>query len=265
MFSAFGGNTDLAIWNIIGSNIANIFLILWIASFIYPLRAQVWTVYKEIPFALLAVILVAIVANDMYIDGDISNTISRIDGLILLWFFCIFLFYTFWIAKNNPQEAAENNELEILSLPKSIFYIILGLVWLTLGWKWIVDGAIQIANVFWMSEAVIWLTVVAIWTSLPELATSVVAALKKQTDIAIWNIIGSNIFNIFWILWLTAVITPLSYQSSLNTDVFVNIWATLFLFICMFVWKKYVIQKWQWILMIMFYFIYITFLVFSNI
>ncbi len=264
MFSAFDWKTDLAIWNILGSNISNILLILWIAAIIYPLKAQNSTVFKEIPFALLWVVLLLIMANDVLIDSFALNVLSRIDWLVFLWIFLIFLVYIFSIAKTQGHVDWEEDIKEI-SLWKSIIFIILGLVGLTFWWKWIVDWAVEIAKSFGLSEALIGLTVVAIWTSLPELATSVVAAMKKQTDIAIWNIVWSNIFNIFWILWLTATVSPLPFNTSSNIDVIMNIFVTFVLFFIMFIWKKYTIEKWQWIIMIIMYFSYIWYLVMSNI
>lgn len=263
MFSAIEWKTDLAIWNILGSNIANILLILWISAIIFPLKSQKNTVFKEIPFALLWVIVLLLMANDMIIDWWISNIISRSEGLIFIWFFIVFLFYTFGISKNDENEIDEN--IKEIALWKSIIFIVIWLVGLTLWGKWIVDWAVVIAKWFGLSEAVIGLTVVAVWTSLPELATSVVAALKKQTDIAIWNVVWSNIFNIFWILWLTATINPLPFNGSSNIDIFMTIFATLLLFIIMFIWKKYTIEKWQGIVMVTIYFSYIWYLVLSNI
>ena len=172
--------------------------------------------------------------------------------------------YTFGIAKTHPQDV-QSEEIHVIPLGKSLLYIILGLVGLTLGGKWIVDGAVELAGMIGMSEAVIGLTVVAIGTSLPELATSVVAARKKQTDIAIGNVIGSNIFNIFWILGFTAIIRPLPFQDASNIDVMMNIFATLLLFALMFLGKKFVIQKWQGASMVAIYLIYISYLVIQNI
>lgn len=264
MFSALDWKTDLAIWNIIGSNIANILLILWVAAIIYPLKAQKSTVFKEIPYSLLWVVLLLIMANDVLIDSSALNVLSRIDWLVFLWIFLVFLVYIFSIAKSEGHIAWEEDIKEI-ALWKSIIFIILGLVGLTFWWKWIVDGAVEIAKSFGLSEAVIGLTVVAIWTSLPELATSVVAAMKKQTDIAIWNIVWSNIFNVFWILWLTATVSPLPFSTSSNIDVIMNIFVTFLLFFVMFIWKKYTIEKWQGIIMVIMYFSYIWYLVISNI
>lgn len=261
IFSAIENKTDLAIWNILGSNISNILLILWVTAFIYPIKVKYSTVWKEIPFALLWTLILWIMANDIFIDYAISNQISRIDWLIFIWFFIIFLYYNFWISKIKDDIKAADKDIKEIATWKSIIFIFLWLVWLTIWWKWIVDGAVELAKIFGMSEAVIWLTVVAIWTSLPELATSVVAALKKQSDIAIWNVIWSNIFNIFLVLWITSIIKPLEFSSTWNIDIFMTIFATIILFIFMFIWKKYTICKWQWMLMFLIYFWYIWYLV----
>ncbi|MDD3144479.1 MAG: calcium/sodium antiporter [Candidatus Gracilibacteria bacterium] len=265
MFSAIDGKTDLAIGNILGSNIANILLILGISAIIYPLKAQKSTIFKEIPFALLGLIILFVMANDVMLDGGSSNIVSRTDGFVYLGYFLIFLFYTFGIAKNTPHSSDGDEDIKEIALGKSIIFIIVGLIGLTLGGKWIVDGAVEIATKFGMSESVIGLTVVAIGTSLPELATSVVAAMKKQTDIAIGNVVGSNIFNVFWILGLTATISPLPFNSTSNIDVFMSIFATLILFLIMFIGKKSIIEKWQGICMIIMYIAYIGYLVLSNI
>lgn len=261
IFSAIESKTDLAIWNILGSNIANILLILWITAFIYPVKAKHSTVWKEIPFALLWTLILWIMANDILIDWWNFNQISKIDWLIFIWFFIIFLYYTFGISKIKDDISPEDEDIKEIVTWKSIVFIFLWLTWLTIWWKWIVDGAVEIAKNFGMSETVIWLTVVAIWTSLPELATSIVAALKKQSDIAIWNIVWSNIFNIFWILWVTSIIKPLPFSESSNIDILMMIFATIILFLTMFIWKKHTICKWQWALMFLIYIWYIWYLV----
>lgn len=263
MFSALSGETELAIGNIIGSNIANILLILWVSAIIYPLAAKSATVWKEIPYAFMWVLIILFMANDMLLDGANSNMMSRSDGIVLLGYFFIFLVYTFGIAKNSPQEVV-SDDLKVLPVWKSSAFIIVGLIWLTLGGKWIVDGAVLLASSIGMSQAVIGLTVVAIGTSLPELATSVVAALKKQTDIAIGNVVWSNIFNIFWILGLTATVQPLPFQAASNIDLLMNIFATVLLFAVMFIGKRYVIQRWQGIVMVLIYFSYVAYLVIQN-
>ena len=206
IFASIQGNTDIAIGNILGSNIANILLILGISAMIYPLAVGKGTVWKEIPLGLLAIIVVAIMANDRLIDGGGFSGLTRIDGFILISFFIIFLYYTFGISKaQGTGEPEESNRIHEYSFFRSGIMVVAGLAGLTLGGKWIVDSAVVIAEQIGLSQAVIGLTIVAIGTSLPELATSAIAAFKKNTDIAVGNIVGSNIFNVFWILGISAM------------------------------------------------------------
>lgn len=260
LFASANGNTDLAIGNILGSNIANILLILGISAIIYPIVAKKNTVLKEIPLGLLAAILVGVMANDVFFDGGTLSAITRIDGLVLLSFFIIFLYYTFGITRSD-RDIVEVDDIEKQSYAKSIMYILLGLGGLALGGKWIVDGAVTIAESFNVSQSLIGLTVVAIGTSLPELATSAVAAYKKQTDIAIGNVVGSGIFNIFWVLGFSALIHPLPLDSRNGVDILMTIFASLILFVAMYTGKRHVIERWQGVLMVMMYVSYIVFLV----
>lgn len=262
IFASVNGNTDIAIGNILGSNIANVFLILGIASIIYPLATKHNTVWKEIPLSLLAAILLAVMVNDIRIDGSGFSGLTRIDGIVFLSFFLIFLYYTFGISKVT----GESDEIEIkqLSSTKATIFILLGLAGLTFGGKWIVDGAVKIAELFNVSQSLIGLTVVAIGTSLPELATSAIAAYKKQSDIAIGNVVGSNLFNIFWILGLSSIIKPLPFNSHSDLDILMTVLASAVLFIIMFIGKKYTIQKWQGILMVLTYISYIVILVVNQ-
>lgn len=254
LLASIEGHTDLAIGNILGSNIANILLILGAAAIIFPITAKKNTALKEIPLSLLAVIVLGLMANDK--TGFYG--LSRIDGFVLLTFFIAFLYYTFSVSKKNQDVPIE--DIKKISTKKSILYIFLGLIGLTLGGKWIVDGAIKIAEIFKISESLIGLTIVAIGTSLPELATSAIAAYKKQTDIAIGNVIGSNIFNIFWILGFSAVIHPIPFNKSSNPDILMAIIASLILFTTMFIGKKRIIERWQGVVMVLLYVGYISFL-----
>ncbi len=263
ILASLQGNTEIAIGNVLGSNIANIFLILGIAALIYPLKTKENTVWKEIPLALLAAVLLGILANDVWIDGGLDSELTRSDGLVFLAFFIVFLYYTFGISKVTGSESSEL-ELKELSMLKSTLYILAGLLGLVLGGKWIVDGAVELAEAFDISQSVIALTVVAIGTSLPELATSAVAAYKKQSDIAIGNVVGSNIFNIFWILGSSALIRPLPFNSGSNFDIFVAISASLILFLIMFIGKRHVIERWQGGLMLLIYLVYVLVLVTGN-
>jgi len=258
LFASFNGSADIAIGNILGSNIVNILVILGVCAVIYPLKVQKNTVWKEIPFALLAVVVLAFLASDALIDGASASFLSRIDGLILLSFFVIFLYYIFGISKQSPTET---NEKPIeMSIGRSSLLVLVGLIGLAIGGKWIVDGSTVFAQSLGVSEALIGLTIVAIGTSLPELATSVVAAYKKNSDIAIGNIVGSNIFNIFWILGISAFITPLPFAPTMTIDIIVTIGVTLLLFLALFVGKKYTIEKWQGVGFMLLYGVYMVFL-----
>ena len=259
IFASVQGNTEIAIGNILGSNIVNILLILGVSSIIYPLATKENTVWKEIPLSLLAAILVGVMVNDTLIDGGTFSGLTKIDGIVFIAFFIIFLYYTFGISKVS----GENTDLEIkdMSYMKSSLYIVGGLLGLVFGGKWIVDGAIKIAEGFNVSQSLIGLTVVAIGTSLPELATSAVAAYKKQSDIAIGNVVGSNIFNIFWILGLSAVINPLPFSKDSVIDIIMTIVASLILFLIMFIGKKHTVERWQGVIMILIYIGYVAYLI----
>ncbi len=232
VFSALEGSTDIAIGNVLGSNIANIFLILGISALIFPLSIQKNTTWKEIPLSLLAAVVLGILANDQIIDNSpLNSEVSRIDGLVLLSFFLIFLVYTFEISRNQDES---DETIKHMSLWKAIVLVLVGLLGLYFGGKYLVEGAINIATALGMSERLIGLTIIAIGTSLPELATSVVAAFRKKADIAIGNIVGSNIFNIFFILGTTAVIKPLPFNPAANIDLVITILASLMLFLTTF-------------------------------
>ena len=253
------GNTDIAVGNIIGSNIANILLILGVSAMIYPLTVKSTTVWKEIPFSLLAALVTGILANDIILDGRTISEISRGDGLILLAFFLIFLYYIFSISKNSDAPALEN--LKPMTSLKSGVFIAVGLGMLVLGGTWIINGAREIAGNFGVSEYLIGLTVVSVGTSLPEFATSAVAAYKKNTDIAIGNVVGSNIFNVFWILGVSATINPLPFEQSGNFDLMTAVLASVLLMASLFIGKRHILEKWQGAIFLMFYVAYLTYIV----
>lgn len=259
VFASIEGNSNIAIGNILGSSIANIFLILGVSAMIYPLAVKNNTVWKEIPFSLLAALILGILANDYLIDHKASSELSRSDGLVLLGFFIIFMYYIFSIAKKSEHILKE--ESPQISNFRAVAYILLGLSGLVLGGSWIVNAAVKIASQFGVSEYLIGLTVVAVGTSLPELATSAMAAYKRNTDIAIGNVVGSNIFNIFWVLGISAVIKPLPFQPSGNSEIAMTIVASILLFLVFFVGKKHVLEKWQGALFLLLYAGYTSFLI----
>lgn len=261
LFASLQGNTDIAIGNVLGSNIANIFLILGISAIIYPIATKKNTVWKEIPLSLLAALLLAVMVNDVRIDEGVYAGLTRIDGLVFLAFFIIFIYYTFGISKVTGNMDDEIVFDERQTMTRSLIYVVIGIMGLVLGGKWIVDGAVVMATGLGVSQSLIGLTIVAVGTSLPELATSVVAAYKKHTDIAIGNVVGSNIFNIFFILGISAIIRPLPFNVTFDVDVIMTILASATLFFIMFIGKKHTIQKWEGSIMVTFYVIYIIFLI----
>ena len=182
--ASFRGASDIGIGNILGSNIANIFLILGIAALIRPLRVKRNTTWKEIPLNLLAAVVLFVMANDMLIDGASESILTRIDGMILMLFFIIFIYYTIGLLKTEKNN---NHDYKKRSMSIALLMAFVGVVCLAIGGQWVVDGAIVIASKFGLSEALIGLTVVAIGTSLPELATSAFASYKGNTDIAVGN------------------------------------------------------------------------------
>ena len=233
IIASFQGSSELAVGNILGSNVANVLLILGIAGLIRPLVVQSNTVWKEIPLSLLAALMVGVLANDVILNGADTDALERSDGIALISFFSIFMVYAIELARKGqgPLGGEDDDEegAEGMPLWKAITLTVVGLVFLPLGGNWIVEGGKHIAGEFGMSEAFIGLTIVAIGTSLPEVAASAAAALKGKTDIAIGNAIGSNIFNIFWVLGISATIKALPYSPVSNLDVGMVIVAALML------------------------------------
>jgi cation:H+ antiporter len=260
LLSALDGKNDASFGNVIGSNNFNLLFILGIAGMIYPLVVQRNTVKFEVPLSLLAAGVLYILVNDSLLWGSDSNLLSRIDSFILLIFFGLFLMYIYRTMKNSP-EVEEGEPIKIYSVPLSIGMAILGLAMLIGGGNLVVTNAIEIAQHFGLSEKLIGLTILAAGTSLPELATSAVAAYRKNTDIAIGNVVGSNIFNIFFILGITGSISPIPYSTALNFDLYVCGAATLLLMVFMFTLNQRKLDRWEAILMFMAYIVYTVYLI----
>ncbi len=258
LLASFQGNTDIAIGNVLGSNVVSLLLILGASAILYPLSVGRGTIWKEIPFSLLAVVVLGFVVSDVVIDGENAAVLTRTDGLILLSFFVVFMYYIYGLAKSSPQSAEDANEVS-LTTPKSLFYVIGGLLLLGVGAKFIVDAAVAVALQFGLTEALIGITIVAVGTSLPEVAASIVAARRGKAEIAVGNVVGSNIFNIFLILGVSALVRPLPFSEVFFFDLWVVIIATLVLFLALFVGRKYVIEKWQGAVLLMLYVSYLAY------
>lgn len=242
VLASVAGETEIALGNVIGSNIVNTLLVLGVMAMIYPVVTKKNTTWKEIPLSILATVALGVMAHDIFFDGATTSVVSRIDGMVLLLFFSIFLYYTFAIA-TIVGTAGDEPPSDDQKVWQSIVLIVVGLGCLVVGGAWIVDGAVALARVLGVSEATIGLTVVAVGTSLPELATSVVAALRKKTDIAVGNVVGSSIFNIFLILGVSATISPLAVHTTFTRDILVAFFAGVILFAMMFVGRKNTIYR----------------------
>ena len=258
VFAAANNSTEMVLGNVLGSNLFNVFAILGICSIIYPLTVKNNTTWIEIPLSLLAAVAVYIIANDVYFDNTTENLITRTDGLILLLFFAIFLVYNVTLSQNSGDEA--DIETKHYRYIKSILFIVLGLAGLVIGGRLIVDSAVSLAQMFGLSERVIGLTIVSIGTSLPELATSLVAVRKKNVDIAIGNVVGSNIFNIFLVLGVSTVVNSVRVQEASSVDILLNIVAGLLLFIFLFIGKGRRLERWEGMIFVAVYIGYLYYL-----
>ncbi len=226
IFASINSQNDIVFGNIIGSNILNLLFILGISGLIRPMFINKNTLFREIPYSLLAAALLLILANDSFIFNSSENMLSYFDGFLFITLFIIFLIYAYRMSGNKSKK---DIEVSALSLPRAYFYIFAGFFALFIGARLVVDNAVIIAALLGVSEKFIALTIISAGTSLPELATSAVAAYRKEYDISIGNIVGSNIFNIFFILGMSALIRPAKYAAVLNADIIVLIMATLFL------------------------------------
>lgn len=264
ILAAISGSSDLAVGNVVGSNMANILLILGVSALIVPLTVKSSTTWKEIPLALLGSILLFIMINDRLFDGTNFDALTRTDGIALLSLMIIFIYYVFDMAKRDRTAKKElanvGGDTKKYAPIISAILVVAGLVGLVIGGRLLVDGATGIAKAAGLSEALIGLTIIAVGTSLPELATSIIAALKKQADIAIGNVIGSNIFNVFFVLGTTSVILPLEPSSTINVDMVLTVLATALLFIFMFIGAKHRLSRWQGAVFVASYAAYITFI-----
>lgn len=254
------GYSDIVLGNIIGSNNFNLFFILGLSALILPIKVQSSTAWKEIPISLFVSVLLLFLLNDFVFTGTTYS--SRIDGFIMLALFCLFLYYVFNQMKNDNQTVTAENQKSAL---KIWGLIIVGLGGLILGGQLVVVNSVEIANTLGVSEKIIGLTIVAAGTSLPELVTSIVAATKKNSDIAIGNVIGSNIFNILLIFSISSIIKPIEYNPKFNIDLLILIGGTIFLFTSMLTGQKKKLDRWEAGILFAFYIVYTVYLVMKEI
>lgn len=250
MVSAIKGTPDLAVGNVVGSNIFNTMFIVGISAAVAPMAISRSAVRKDIPFAVVATLMLSV----MCMDGNISRT----DAGILFALFIVFMVYTLRLARKGAVDVEEKKK-EDLSVVMSSVFIIVGLACLIGGSNLFVNGASAIAKALNVSDAVIGLTVVAMGTSLPELATSVVAARKGRSAMAMGNVIGSNVFNILMILGVTGMITPMQIESITMTDMGVMLVGMVLVW--MFSYTKYKVARWEGVVLTVLFLGYVTWLV----
>jgi cation:H+ antiporter len=254
IFASLKGSSDLAIGNILGSNIMNIFLILGVASLLMPLIVQRISVKRDLPVGLFATVLLGIMANGSLYGRE--NVITRLDGLILLALFAFYLYLT--LKKGQPLSVdMDAVPKEPYSLTKTIILLLAGCAGLYFGGEWVSEGALQVAVVLGISESAIGLTIVAAATSLPELVTAIVAAIKRNIGIVMGNVLGSNIINIFVVLGVSAIIHPLDYNLKLNFDLLLVLLANIILLGLIFLGGGLRLSKIEGASMIVIYVIYI--------
>ena len=256
VFASLGGNAELAIGNILGSNIANVLLILGVSGAIRALPIRDRTILSEIPICLAATLLVGFLANAS-LFGSGPLTISRTDGLILIGFFGLFLGYVYRTAQDGViEEPAVGYDGTTAGV---LVRVAGGVLALALGGEWVVRGALEIVASLGVSESLVGLTVVAVGTSLPELAASAAAAYRGKADIAVGNVIGSNIFNLLWVLGVSALIQPLPFDVLSNTDLVVVVASSALLILAMAVGRPNTVERWEGWLFLAVYAAYLAF------
>jgi cation:H+ antiporter len=241
LVASFRGHGAILYGNVIGSNLVNLLVILGLSGMIFPLAIRHSTAWREVPMSLLATLLFILLVNDRAEPG-----LSWMDGVLLLLGFLLFMGYVFYSLRQRSGKEAETVQTAPNgSFTRAVVQIVLGMILLVAGGEIVVRNAVSMATAWGMSHSLIGLTIVATGTSLPELATSVVAAWKKRSDIAIGNIIGSNIFNFCFVAGSVALVQPASYDPAFNASLWLLAGATMFLFLAPFIGKRYVLERWQ--------------------
>lgn len=266
--SALQGKNEMAIGNVVGSNIFNLLVVVGVAAFICPLKVKQSIIYKEFPFVLLSGVLLLVLVWDTKLQDVMSNILTRSDGLVLLMLFCIFMYYLIEVALQSRQakKAQVSNRRDsaqdTLSYSKSSILTLVGILGIILGGKFVVDAASTIALSWGMSQNLVGLTIVAIGTSLPELVTSMAAARQGQSDIALGNVIGSNIFNVFFILGISVVVHPIAIDQNIFVDSLILLGVSIMTYV--FAITKKSINRVEGVFLVACYMAYLMFVILRN-
>lgn len=262
---AFAGANDITVGNVVGSNIFNLLVVVGVAAFICPLKVKKSIITKEFPFALLGAFVLIVLGLDSKYHNYTDNVLTRADGIMLLVLLGIFMYYLIELALNSRKEgleSEEDEEIKTYPMPKSILLCIVGIIGIVLGGDWVVDAASDIALTFGMSQSMVGLTIVAIGTSLPELVTSIVAARKGESDIALGNVIGSNIFNIFFVLGISSFIHEITINGAVFFDMFMMMAASFITY--GFAASKRSINKLEGAFLVLLYVAYMVFVIWKG-
>lgn len=224
--AALKGQNDMAIANVVGSNIFNFLVVIGVTAMVKPIKVQKSTIIKEFPFVILSCFVLSVISHDVRFQNATENMLSRADGFILLSLFAIFMYYLIEMALTSKDQA-EQDDVEEIALSKSIIYSIVGIIGIVLGGQLVVNSASNIALAWGMSENLVGLTIVSVGTSLPELVTSIVAARKGESDIAIGNAVGSNIFNLLFVLGVSSAIHSIAVHPIVFYDMMIMIATTI--------------------------------------
>ena len=257
--SGLRNSPDLAIASVLGSNIANVLLVLGVAAIIRPLPIQDSTVVSEIPFSLTAALLVGFLANAHLFSTHLELSISQLDGGILLFFFLLFMLYVYKFAAKSPVSMPQISASGAMTRAATL--ILLGVAGLYLGGQWVVDGAIGLAQAWSIDDALIGLTIIAFGTSSPELVASGVAAYRGKTDIAVGNVVGSNIFNLLWVLGLTSSIVELPFEVVSNTDLLIVIASSTLVILALVSSRNNTVNRLHGVLFVGLYVVYLVYVV----
>ncbi len=263
IYASAAGVNGIVIGNVLGSCIFNILVILGLSAAIRPLKVSKTAALQQVPFVLLAAVIVGIVANDALTDGGATSFISRGDAILMLIFLALIMFN---ILRTSRESTIEEQVPGVgqTGLLKVAAMLVAGFAGLYFGARWIVDGAVALARLAGVSELTIGLTIVAVGTGLPELTTAIVAAYRRKATIAVGNIIGANILNLLLILSLSAIIRPFPFNSHSNIDLMVTLTASLLLLVAVYTGRnRYEIGRWQGIAFVMLYLAYMMYLAIS--
>lgn len=261
VFASIKGSSDLAIGNVLGSNIMNIFLILGVTAVIFPMKVDKMSVRRDLPIGVISTLVLAVVANGYFLGYQ--SVISRFDGILLLLIFAVYMWKTF-SANKGTESDLEVSGKQAESWKKTLFLLFFGLVGLYFGGEWVSDGALAVAAALGMSESAVGLTIVAAATSLPELATGIVAALKKNVGIVMGNVLGSNIINILVVLGTSAIIKPLVFDVKMNVEIAMVVFANLALLALIYLGKVLHLSRREGSMLLVVYVIFVYYSVLYN-